>query len=376
MEQDKKDIKKWFKIISFALIGLLIVNNVSVVAGFITKFMDIISPFVVGAALAFILNIPMNFFENKFSKITFKKGKKLNKNLVRIISLLLAIIVIGFIITLIVNLILPEIVNVIKLLIENSPKYMTEIKKFAVDITENMPSIRETIQNIDISNAKFQEQAKTILTNVLTFSVSFAGNFVGSIINAIVSLVFSIYILTGKDKLKEQSKRFLHAYLNKEKAENIIEIGRTARRIFKNFITGQCLEATILGALSIIGMFIFDIPYAVPIGVLIGVTALIPIVGAFIGIAIGAVLILSVEPVKVLTFIVFILILQQIEGNLIYPKVVGDSVGLPGIWVLVAVAVGGDLFGLIGMLLGLPVASVIYTLVKDNMNKRLVNKKN
>lgn len=376
MEQDKKDIKKWFKIISFALIGLLIVNNVSVVAGFITKFMDIISPFVVGAALAFILNIPMNFFENKFSKITFKKGKKLNKNLVRIISLLLAIIVIGFIITLIVNLILPEIVNVIKLLIENSPKYMTEIKKFAVDITENMPSIRETIQNIDISNAKFQDQAKTILTNVLTFSVSFAGNFVGSIINAIVSLVFSIYILTGKDKLKEQSKRFLHAYLNKEKAENIIEIGRTARRIFKNFITGQCLEATILGALSIIGMFIFDIPYAVPIGVLIGVTALIPIVGAFIGIAIGAVLILSVEPVKVLTFIVFILILQQIEGNLIYPKVVGDSVGLPGIWVLVAVAVGGDLFGLIGMLLGLPVASVIYTLVKDNMNKRLVNKKN
>lgn len=376
MEQDKKDIKKWFKIISFALIGLLIVNNVSVVAGFLTKFMDIISPFVVGAALAFILNIPMNFFENKFSKITFKKGKKLNKNLVRIISLLLAIIVIGFIITLIVNLILPEIVNVIKLLIENSPKYMTEIKKFAVDITENMPSIRETIQNIDISNAKFQDQAKTILTNVLTFSVSFAGNFVGSIINAIVSLVFSIYILTGKDKLKEQSKRFLHAYLNKEKAENIIEIGRTARRIFKNFITGQCLEATILGALSIIGMFIFDIPYAVPIGVLIGVTALIPIVGAFIGIAIGAVLILSVEPVKVLTFIVFILILQQIEGNLIYPKVVGDSVGLPGIWVLVAVAVGGDLFGLIGMLLGLPVASVIYTLVKDNMNKRLVNKKN
>ena len=376
MEQDKKDIKKWFKIISFALIGLLIVNNVSVVAGFITKFMDIISPFVVGAALAFILNIPMNFFENKFSKITFKKGKKLNKNLVRIISLLLAIIVIGFIITLIVNLILPEIVNVIKLLIENSPKYMTEIKKFAVDITENMPSIRETIQNIDISNAKFQDQAKTILTNVLTFSVSFAGNFVGSIINAIVSLVFSIYILTGKDKLKEQSKRFLHAYLNKEKAESIIEIGRTARRIFKNFITGQCLEATILGALSIIGMFIFDIPYAVPIGVLIGVTALIPIVGAFIGIAIGAVLILSVEPVKVLTFIVFILILQQIEGNLIYPKVVGDSVGLPGIWVLVAVAVGGELFGLIGMLLGLPVASVIYTLVKDNMNKRLVNKKN
>ena len=376
MEQDKKDIKKWFKIISFALIGLLIVNNFSVVTGFVAKFFDIISPFVVGAALAFILNIPMKFFESKFSKITFKKGKKLNKNLIRIISLLLAIIVIGFIITLIVNLILPEIINIIKLLVENSPKYMNEIKNFALDITTNMPDIRDSIKNININNENMQEQIKTIATNVLTFSVSFAGNVVGSIVDAIVSLVFAIYILTGKDKLKEQSKRIVYAYFDKTKAEGILEFGRTARRIFKNFITGQCLEACILGSLSIVGMFILDIPYAVPIGVLIGVTALIPIVGAFIGISVGAVLILSVEPVKVLTFLVFILILQQIEGNLIYPKVVGDSVGLPGIWVLVAVAVGGDLFGLVGMLLGLPVASVIYTLIKDNVNKRLDHKKN
>ena len=376
MEQDKKDIKKWFKIISFALIGLLIVNNFSVVTGFVTKFFDIISPFVVGAALAFILNIPMKFFESKFSKITFKKGKKLNKNLIRIISLLLAIIVIGFIIALIVNLILPEIINIIKLLVENSPKYMNEIKNFALDITTNMPDIRDSIKNININNENMQEQIKTIATNVLTFSVSFAGNVLGSIVDAIVSLVFAIYILTGKDKLKEQSKRIVYAYFDKTKAEGILEFGRTARRIFKNFITGQCLEACILGSLSIVGMFILDIPYAVPIGVLIGVTALIPIVGAFIGISVGAVLILSVEPVKVLTFLVFILILQQIEGNLIYPKVVGDSVGLPGIWVLVAVAVGGDLFGLVGMLLGLPVASVIYTLIKDNVNKRLDHKKN
>ena len=376
MEQDKKDIKKWFKIISFALIGLLIVNNFSVVTGFVAKFFDIISPFVVGAALAFILNIPMKFFESKFSKITFKKGKKLNKNLIRIISLLLAIIVIGFIITLIVNLILPEIINIIKLLVENSPKYMNEIKNFALDITTNMPDIRDSIKNININNENMQEQIKTIATNVLTFSVSFAGNVLGSIVDAIVSLVFAIYILTGKDKLKEQSKRIVYAYFDKTKAEGILEFGRTARRIFKNFITGQCLEACILGSLSIVGMFILDIPYAVPIGVLIGVTALIPIVGAFIGISVGAVLILSVEPVKVLTFLVFILILQQIEGNLIYPKVVGDSVGLPGIWVLVAVAVGGDIFGLVGMLLGLPVASVIYTLIKDNVNKRLDHKKN
>ena len=376
MNTEKEETKKWIKIILFALIGLLIVLNFNSTLGFIGKFMDIISPFVVGAALAFILNIPMIAFETKFLKFKTKGGKKLNKGLVRIVSLLLAIFVIGFIITLIVNLILPEIINIAKLLVDNFPKYATEIKKFAIDVTTNIPEVREAIENIDIAKLGSGEQVKNIATNVITTSISFASNLIGSIFNTVVSLVFAIYILTSKDKLKAQSKKILYAYFENEKAEKIIEFGRTSRRIFKNFITGQCLEATLLGILSIIGMFVLRIPYAVPIGVLIGVTAVIPIVGAFIGIIIGAILILSVEPLKVMTFLIFILILQQIEGNLIYPKVVGDSVGLPGIWVLVAVAVGGDLFGLIGMLLGLPVASVIYTLVKDNMNKRLVNKKN
>lgn len=371
MEQNKSEMKKWFKIISFALIGLLIVLNFSTVTSFIGKFFDIISPFVIGAALAFILNIPMKFFESKFSSIKLKKGKRLNKNFVRIVSLLLAIVVIIVILTLVFNLIVPEIINVISLLVEHFPRYASEIKNFAVDITTNMPEIRDVIKNIDISSLGIESKVKDVATGVITASFVFAGNMVSSVINAIVSLVFSIYILTSKEGLKEQSKRLLYAYFKNEKAETIIEFGRTARRIFKNFITGQCLEAIILGSLSIIGMLILDIPYAVPIGVLIGVTALVPIVGAFLGIGIGAILILSAAPGKVLTFIIFILILQQIEGNLIYPKVVGSSVGLPGIWVLVAVAVGGDLFGLVGMLLGVPTVSVIYTLIKENINKRL-----
>lgn len=374
MNTEKEETKKWIKIILFALIGLLIVLNFNSTLGFIGKFMDIISPFVVGAALAFILNIPMIAFETKFLKFKTKGGKKLNKGLVRIVSLLLAIFVIGFIITLIVNLILPEIINIAKLLVDNFPKYATEIKKFAIDVTTNIPEVREAIENIDIAKLGSGEQVKNIATNVITTSISFASNLIGSIFNTVVSLVFAIYILTSKDKLKAQSKKILYAYFENEKAEKIIEFGRTSRRIFKNFITGQCLEATLLGILSIIGMLILRIQYAVPIGVLIGVTALIPIVGAFIGIIVGAILILSVEPLKVMTFLIFILILQQIEGNLIYPKVVGDSVGLPGIWVLVAVAVGGDLFGLIGMLLGLPIASILYTVVKDNVNLRLSKK--
>ena len=372
---EKQEIKKWAKIIFIALFGYLIVDNIEVVGNIIQKILSIISPFVVGAAIAFILNLPMGFFEEKLSKFKTKKGKKLGKGFIRTISLILAILVIGLVLTLIVNLILPEIINIITLLVEKLPYYGAELKNIASKITEDFPQINETIKEIDINNKELQTQVKSLATNFLSKSVSFVGNIIGSFFNTIISIVFAAYILTSKDKLKEQAKKILYAYNEKEKAEKIIDIGTMARNIFRRFISGQCLEAVILGSLSIIGMLILGIPYAVPIGVLIGVTALIPIVGAFIGIIIGAVLILSTAPMKVITFIVYILILQQIEGNLIYPKVVGDSVGLPGIWVLVSVAVGGDLFGIIGMLLGLPVASVLYTLFKQNVYKKLEEKK-
>lgn len=376
MSQEKQEIKKWAKIIFIALFGYLIVDNISAVGEIIKTILNIMSPFVVGAAIAFILNLPMGFFEEKLSKFKTKKGKKLSKGFIRTVSLILAIVVITLVLTIIVNLILPEIINIITLLIEKLPYYGAEIKNIASNITKDFPQINETIKNIDINDKQLQEQVKNFVTGFLSKSVSLLGNIIGTFFNAIISIVFAAYILTGKDKLKEQAKKILYAYNEKAKAEKIIEIGRTTRNIFRKFITGQCLEATILGILSIIGMLILKVPYAVPIGVLIGVTALIPIVGAFIGIIIGAVLILSAAPMKVITFIIYILILQQIEGNLIYPKVVGDSVGLPGIWVLVSVAIGGDLFGIIGMLLGLPIASVLYTLFKQNVYKKLNEKRN
>ena len=375
MNTEKQEIKKWTKIIFIALFGYLIVENVNIIGDIIEKIINIISPFVIGAAIAFILNLPMGFFETKLSKFKTKKGKKLGKNFIRVFSLILAIFVIALILTLIVNLILPEIINIITLLIEKLPYYMAELKNIASNITQDVPEINELIKNININNKELQEQIKNFVTNFLSTSVSFVGNIINSVVNSVVAIVIAAYILTSKDKLKLQAKKILYAYKEKEKAEKIIEFGRISRNIFRKFISGQCLEATILGTLSIIGMLILRIPYAVPIGVLIGVTALIPIVGAFIGIIIGTVLILSVQPVKVITFIIYILILQQIEGNLIYPKVVGNSVGLPGIWVLVSVAIGGDLFGIIGMLLGLPTASVLYTIFKKNVYQKLDEKK-
>ncbi len=374
MEKEKLETKKWMKIIFVALFGYLIVDNIEILGNLIGKIIEIISPFVIGAAIAFILNLPMGFFESKLSNFKTKKGKKLGKNFIRTVSLILAIVVIALVLTLIINIILPEIVNIITLLIEKLPYYGAELKNIATSITTDVPQINEAIKNIDINNKELQDQVKNLATSFLSKSVSVVSNIIGSLFNSIVAIVFAAYILTSKDKLKTQAKKILYAYNDKEKAEKIINLGRMSRDIFRKFISGQCLEAVILGILSIVGMLIFQLPYAVPIGVLIGVTALIPIVGAFIGIIIGAILILSVAPVKVITFLVYILILQQIEGNLIYPKVVGDSVGLPGIWVLVSVAVGGDLFGVIGMLLGLPTASVLYTIFKNDVYKKLDEK--
>ena len=273
----------------------------------------------------------------------------------------------------IVNLIVPELIDIIRLLVSNIPYYAEEINKFINNNTENIQEIDSLISGFDFDTDSIKNELMEIISGVLSSSISLVVGIIGVITNLIIAIIFAIYILTGKEKLKNQVLRIIKAYCKEEMANKIIEVGRIANKTFKNFFTIQALEATILGSLCIIGMLILKIPYAVPIGVLVGVTALIPVVGAFIGIIIGAILILSVEPIKVITFIIFVLILQQVEGNVIYPRVVGGSVGLPGMWVLVAVTVGGSLFGILGMLLGVPVFSVIYTMIKKDTEKRLNN---
>lgn len=374
MESEKKDLRNLLKVIIIAIVIYWGINNFGIIGTVFGKIIEIIFPFILGGALAFILNIPMTFFENKLSKIKNKKRKSLiNKNLIRFISLILAIIVITFILYLIINLIVPELIDIIKLLVSNIPYYAEEINKFINSNTENIQEIDSLISGMNFDTDSIKNELMEILSSVLSSSVSLVMGVVGLITNLIIAIIFAIYILTSKEKLKNQVLRIIKAYCKKEKAIKIIEIGRITNKTFKNFLTVQALEATILGSLCIIGMLILKIPYAVPIGVLVGVTALIPVVGAFIGIIIGAILILSAEPIKVITFIIFVLILQQVEGNVIYPRVVGGSVGLPGMWVLVAVTVGGSLFGILGMLLGVPVFSVIYFMIKKDTEKRLNN---
>ena len=370
MKKETADFKKWLILISVAIIGYWTINNLTVVGNLLSNLFGIVFPFVLGGCLAFILNIPMTFFEKKLSNIKKKKSK--HTKIIRVTAIIFAIIVILLVLTLLVRLILPELIDIVNLLIDNIPYYVQEITKFVEINKESLPDLNNMLQEQNVEDIK--NQILNQIPKLLTSSISVVSNIISGVATFFIAIVFAIYILVDKERLQEQVKKMLHAYLNKDRADKIINIGRVARNTFKSFFTVQCLEATILGTLCIIGMLILRIPYAVPIGVLIGVTALIPVVGAFIGVIIGAILILSVNPFKVITFVIFVLILQQVEGNLIYPRVVGNSVGLPGMWVLVAVSVGGSLGGIVGMLLGVPIASIIYTLLRKNVNKKLESK--
>lgn len=369
MEKNNSDLKKWLILILVAIVAYWGINNLATVGSVINTVIDIIFPFILGGALAYILNIPMSFFERKFTRTEKKKKAKKKTKLKRILAIILSVIVIIFILTLIITLIVPELVNIFNLLIDNIPYYVQEITKFAQNYSQELPNINNFLQNLEVENLKKEAIDQGI--KLLTSSISVITNVFSGIATFFIAIFFAMYILIDKEKLKEQTKKLIKAYLGEKRAEKIINVGRISNNIFRSFFTVQCLEATILGVLCILGMIILRIPYAVPIGVLVGVTALIPVVGCFIGIIIGAILILSINPIKVITFIIFVLILQQVEGNVIYPRVVGSSVGLPGMWVLVAVSVGGSLGGILGMLIGVPIASIIYTLVKKDVNKKL-----
>lgn len=374
MEKNKYNLKNGIILIIIGMIGYWIINNFSTIGNLLSNIISILSPFILGGCLAFILNIPMSFFERKLTKTKNKKSKKTEKSKVaRVISMILAILVIILVLVLIINLIVPELINVVNLLIENIPYYAEELAKFVQTYEENI-DINNILQETNIDVEGIKNQIISQIPTLLTSSVSVVSSIISGFTTFIIALIFAIYILMDKEKLKEQSAKLLYAYFKKENVEKIINVGRVSKNTFKRFLTVQCLEATILGTLCMIGMLILRIPYAVPIGVLVGVTALIPVVGAFIGCIIGAVLIVAVEPMKVIPFIIFFLILQQIEGNLIYPRVVGNKVGLPGMWVLVAVTVGGDFGGVLGMLLGVPVATIIYTLLKKDINKKIEQK--
>lgn len=378
MDLNKENVKRIIEIIAFALILYFLLQNIAFVVTIIGNLLEILSPFLFGAGIAFVLNIPMKFFERKLFKPKMKNGKLRESKWKRPVSMILAFILIIVIISFVVKLVIPQLISVIVMFIREVPGMVYDIKEWAIEMTKQYPDISNQIRNIEINWDKITNDIISFVTNiasgVVTSSIGFIVSVIGGIFDAIIAIVFAIYILNSKEKLKEQVKKIVRAYLPKEKVEYILQIFSLSKNTFCKFITGQCTEAVVIGVLCFVGMLILRLPFAATISVLVGVTALIPIVGAFIGIIIGAILILSVAPIKAVIFIVFLIVLQQIESNAIYPKVVGDSVGLPGMWVLVAVVVGGSLSGMLGLLLGLPMASVLYSILRNDVNQRLKRK--
>ena len=381
MNFEKENVKKIMGIITFALVLYFVLQNMGIIFGAIGSVLGILAPFLFGAGFAFVLNIPMRYFEKKFFKPKKLKNGKIKQNkLKRPISILLAFVSIVLIIGFVIKLVIPQFVDVIAMFIREIPILAYELKDWAIEMTEQYPDISNQIRGIELNWDAIINEGITHVTNLasglVTSSIGFIASLVGGIFDAIVSIIFAIYILMSKEKLAEQGKKILLAYLPEKKADYLLEIGALSNHTFCNFITGQCTEAVILGVLCFLGMLILKLPFAATISVVVGVTALIPIVGCFIGFIVGAILIVSISPIQAVIFIVFLLILQQVETNVIYPKVVGNSVGLPGMWVLVAVVLGGSLGGMLGLLLGLPTISVLYTIFKNDVNEKLEKKKN
>lgn len=336
--------------------------------------LEMFKPFLYGGAIAFVLNLPMKWMEVKL--LGRWRGKTAAK-MKRPISIVGAIVFLVLIITVVIRTVIPQLTEAMAKLGNAIPAFLQRTAVLLQNYSEQYPELKnqaEQLQNLEVNwqdiVGKVAGFLKTGVSSMLVSTFSVAGNIIGGVVNFLIAFVFAIYILSQKEKLANQGTRILTAYLPPRASKQALKVFSLLHKNFSNFITGQCLEAVILGLLFVIAMTIFGMPYAVMVGVLIAFTALIPVVGAFIGCAVGAFLILLDNPVMALWFVVLFLIIQQIEGNLIYPKVVGNSVGLPSIWVLMAVSLGGSLFGVVGMLFFIPLLATAYSLLRESVNKR------
>lgn len=366
-----KENKNIIKIITFAFFLYFILQNIQTVGNVFNKFIDIIFPFILGGVIAFILNLFLTTYEEKFFKPKKVKGKIRKNKIARPICIVLSILTVLLILTIILLLIIPEFAEIIRQFIYNLPIYLNSLKDFGVELTQKFPNVNTYIQNIEINTEYLKENLMEMSKKVIGITINQVSNLFSGLIDTVIAIVFSVYLLANKEKLGIQIKKIVYANLNKEKADYVIKIAQLSKDAFRNFITGQGKEAIVLGILCAIGLLILRIPYAGTIGILIGATSFIPIVGAFIGASIGAVLIVATEPIKALIFIIFIIVLQQLENHLIYPHIVGKNIGLPSMWVLVAITIGGSIGGIVGMVIGLPIFSVIYTIVRENTNRKL-----
>ncbi|MFQ9766065.1 MAG: AI-2E family transporter [Thomasclavelia ramosa] len=374
MDGVKIDYKKILEIVLIGIGCYWALNNFQIILDIFNSILAVIMPFLLGIMIAFILNVLMIRIEKILSRFILDKKYTSFKRVISIIvSLLIVIGVIGIIITLII----PELTNAIKVIVKSFPETFEQLQVWINQNGNSFPQLETWINSIDLNSiaSELSGLFKIGLTGMLGSTVDIISMFFTSILNLVVGIVFALYILMSKETLKRQSHKLIDAYIPKRISVKLLEVGTLARTTFSNFVIGQTVEAFILGTLCAVGMAVLNLPYAPMVGSLVGITAFVPIVGAFIGGGIGAFMILTVDPMQALIFIIFLVVLQQLEGDLIYPRVVGSSVGLPSIWVLFAVTVGGGLWGITGMLFSVPVLSVVYALIKGRVNKSVTKPK-
>ncbi len=368
-------LKNQFIISTYIVVLAFLLLNIKSIGNILIQSISVLKPFIIGIAIAFLINIPMKFFESKLINPTLKKSKlKDTKTMSRILSLILTLIILFIFISAFVNFVVPQLIKSTSSLVSKVPQYIDSLQTY----------IPNYLSHINISSS-IHSSLLSGVEKVSNFVIKFANYFISNILsitfgvtsaitNFVIGFIIAIYILLSKEKLLVQCKKIAYAFLSESYAKKLIGVSHLVSFKFSRFIAGQCMDGVILGTLCFIGMTIFDMPYAILISCIIAIADLIPIFGTFIGSAIAAFIIFMVKPITALYFIIMIVIIQQIEGNLVYPFVVGNSIGLSSFWILVPIFVGSSTFGVLGIIIGVPLFSVIYTLASGYINNKLKEK--
>ncbi|MFR1844639.1 AI-2E family transporter [[Clostridium] scindens] len=379
MELSRETVKRIKGLIVFAALVVACLWKYDVVVSVLAFIFHVIFPFVLGGAIAFILNVPMNFIQRHLFAPERVERHKIQKKIARPVSMLIVIFGVFGIVALVMFVLIPQLGDTFSNLGSSIHAFIPKVQEWAEKLFHDNKEIMTWVNSLKFDWNKIMDAGIDFFKNgagsVLDSTITAAKSIVSGITTFFIAFVFAVYILLQKEKLGIQAKKVLFAFVRKGRAEAAMEVLSLTYNTFSNFLTGQCLEAIILGSMFVITMTLFKLPYALLVGIVIAFTALIPIFGAFIGCALGAFLIFMVDPFKALMFVILFLVLQQIEGNLIYPHVVGNSVGLPSIWVLAAVSIGGSLLGIVGMLIFIPIISVVYALFREIVYLKLRQKK-
>ncbi len=368
MKKELLEIRKYILLVLIGVLSYWLLNHFYIFFNIIETTFRVLSPFLLGGVMAFILNIPMTKIEKKI-----KEKTKIKDGLARAISIILSLLIFVAIIAFIALLLIPELVGNIKNLVNTIPNLVSNGQQLIINLLDQSPDVQTQIIQMFEQSGNVTDIVSNILNYIINGSVGFIKSLISSFVTIFTSIIFSIYMLSQKEELINGTKRIIKALVEKNTAKKIFEVSKVTQVTFSKFLSGQCLDVSILGVIMFVVLSLFRFPYALLISVLTAITALIPVFGAWIAMIVGTLLILITNPVQALMFILVFTIIQQIENNFIYPKVVGASVGLSPMWSLLAITVGGNLFGVVGMIIALPIASVVYSLLGSTVNQKLKN---